>query len=64
MRQAPRILENDGDRLMNQALGTLFKEKDAVLIIKWKEIFERMEKGIDRAEDVGNIIEGIIVSEA
>jgi len=49
---------------MNQALGTLFKEKDAILIIKWKEIFERMEKAIDKAEDVGNIIEGIIVSEA
>ena len=54
-------LENDGDAILRSALGRLFKESDAVLVIKWKEIFERLEKATDRCEAVANIIEGIVI---
>jgi uncharacterized protein len=55
-------LESEGDDLMRSALSRLFKEGDALLIIKWKEIFERLEKAVDRCEDVANIIEGVVLA--
>jgi uncharacterized protein len=55
-------LENRGDEILRSALMRLFKEKDPILIIKWKEIFERLEKAVDRCEDVANIIEGVVIS--
>jgi uncharacterized protein Yka (UPF0111/DUF47 family) len=55
-------LENRGDEILRSALMRLFKENDPILIIKWKEIFERLEKAVDRCEDVANIIEGVVIS--
>jgi uncharacterized protein Yka (UPF0111/DUF47 family) len=55
-------LENEGDIIHRSAIVNLFKETDAVLIIKWKEIFDRLERAIDRCEDVANIIEGVVIS--
>jgi predicted phosphate transport protein (TIGR00153 family) len=55
-------LENDGDTILRAALTRLFKEEEnAVQIIKWKEIFERLEKATDRCEEVANIIEKIVI---
>lgn len=54
-------LENDGDAVLRAALVRLFREQDAVLIIKWKEIFERLEKATDRCEAVANIIQGVVI---
>lgn len=55
-------LESKGDEVLRSALLRLFKENEPILIIKWKEIFERLEKAIDRCEDVANIIEGVVIS--
>lgn len=60
--QAIHQLEHEGDEVLREALRRLFQEKDAVLIIKWKDIFERLEKSTDRADTVANIIEGIVIS--
>lgn len=55
-------LENEGDYVLRTAMARLFeREKDAVELIKWKDIFERIEESIDVCEDVSNIIEGIVV---
>ena len=55
-------LENEGDYIMRQAIARLFeREKDAVELIKQKEILERVEEGLDTCEDVSNIVEGIIL---
>lgn len=55
-------LENEGDDILKAALVRLFREEtNAVLIIKWKEIFERLEKATDRCEAVANIIEGVVI---
>lgn len=54
-------LENRGDDILRSALARLFKESDAVLVIKWKEIYERLEKATDRCEAVANIIEGVVI---
>lgn len=54
--------ENDGDELLRAALVRLFKtETDPVMIMKWKEIFERLEKATDRCQEVANIISGIVI---
>ncbi len=55
-------LENDGDVILRTALTRLFREEtNAILVIKWKEIFERLEKATDRCEEVANIIEKIMI---
>ena len=58
-------LENEADRAHQAAVQSLFKEeKDAVVIIKWKEIFDFLEQATDRCEDVANVIEGVVVKHA
>ncbi|MGA2331228.1 MAG: DUF47 family protein [Syntrophales bacterium] len=58
-------LENEGDIVLRTAMVDLFDhEKDAIELIKWKEIFERIEEALDVCEDVSNIIEGIVLKHA
>lgn len=55
-------LENEGDTILRAALAQLFKEEDRlILVVKWREIYQRLERAIDRCEDVANIIEGIVI---
>jgi uncharacterized protein len=55
-------LENDGDRVVRQALASLFERGiDPMLVIRWKDIFERLEDGIDSTEKAANILEGIVI---
>ena len=54
--------ENEADQILRSSLARLFKEeKEPILVIKWKEISERLEKATDRCEDVANIVEGIVI---
>jgi len=58
-------LENEGDIVMRMTMTRLFEqEKDPIELIKWKEIFERIEEAIDVCEDVSNIVEGIVLKHA
>jgi predicted phosphate transport protein (TIGR00153 family) len=55
-------LENEADAILRRSVARLFKEeKDPIMIIKWKEIYENLENASDRCEDVANIIEGVIL---
>jgi uncharacterized protein Yka (UPF0111/DUF47 family) len=55
-------LENDADRLFQIAIATLFDNvKDPIDVIKRKEIIETLEVATDKAEDVANVLESIIV---
>jgi len=54
-------LENEGDMLLRKATAELFKRKDAVEIIKIKELYDDMEAAIDRCEDVADVIGDILV---
>jgi len=54
-------LENQADDILREAIQRLFNEGEAMLLIKWKEIFERLEKAVDRCEDVASVIEGIMI---
>jgi uncharacterized protein len=56
-------LENEGDRLMQHALAALFDapNPDPVEIIKWKDIFQILEKATDRCEDVADALQTVVV---
>jgi predicted phosphate transport protein (TIGR00153 family) len=54
--------EKKGDEILRSALARLFREeKDPILVIKWKGIFERLERASDSCEKVADIIEGIVI---
>jgi predicted phosphate transport protein (TIGR00153 family) len=55
-------LENEGDRITREALASLFRGGiDPMVVIKWKDIFDRLEHAIDACEHAANILEGIVV---
>jgi predicted phosphate transport protein (TIGR00153 family) len=55
-------LENEGDRMLRSALASLFERGiDPMMVIRWKDIFERLEDAIDSTETAVNILEGIII---
>jgi hypothetical protein len=55
-------IENRIDRIYRDALGKLVNgPNDPVLVIKWKDIYQLLEDASDRAEDIANILEGIVL---
>jgi len=55
-------LENDGDRITREAIAALFDNGiDPMVVIRWKDIYERLENAIDACETVANILEGIVI---
>lgn len=62
--QAVRELESKGDAIFRKAISQLFKENNAMDVIKWKEILARFEKAVNRTQDVANIIEEILIESA
>jgi hypothetical protein len=55
-------LENAADDVHDEALRRLFEEeKDALTVIKWKEMLDLLEEATDRCEDCANVLEGVVV---
>jgi predicted phosphate transport protein (TIGR00153 family) len=58
-------LENDGDRITREALAALFDGGvDPMVVIRWKDIYDRLEDAIDATEQVAYILEGIVLKNA
>jgi uncharacterized protein len=58
-------IENYGDSVYRAALAELFdKPNDIALVVKWREIYQKMEATIDGCEDIANILEGIALKYA
>jgi predicted phosphate transport protein (TIGR00153 family) len=58
-------LENEADRVCREAISRLFdEEKDPIQLIKWKEIYETLERATDKCEDAANILESVVVKNA
>ena len=58
-------LENVGDSMRDEMLGELFEnEKDPIVLIKWKEIYQDAETVLDICEDVAHIVDSILVKQA
>jgi predicted phosphate transport protein (TIGR00153 family) len=55
-------LENDGDRVTREAIASLFDNGiDPMVVIRWKDLFERLEEAIDATERVANLLSGIVI---
>jgi predicted phosphate transport protein (TIGR00153 family) len=55
-------LEHEGDRITREALAALFQEGvDPIVVIRWKDIFERLEQAIDSCKRASNVLQGIVV---
>jgi uncharacterized protein Yka (UPF0111/DUF47 family) len=55
-------LENEADRIGRSAVVDLFnKEKDPIMLIKLKEVYEFFEATIDSCEDVADVLQGVVV---
>lgn len=58
-------LENQADTLTRKTMAKLFKRgNDPLTVLKWKEIIDLIEDATDRAEDVANVIEGVVLEHA
>ncbi|WP_437920123.1 DUF47 domain-containing protein [Sphingobacterium sp. LRF_L2] len=58
-------VENKADYIFDKAVGELFEyEKDAITLIKNKEVLSAMEDATDKCEDVANVLESILVKNA
>ena len=58
-------LENEGDRLLREGLTALFEGGvDPMVVIRWKDIFERVEDGIDACDRVAHLLHGLSVKQA
>jgi uncharacterized protein len=58
-------LENDGDRISREAVAALFDGGiDPMVVIRWKDIYDRLEAAIDATEKVANILEGVVIKNA
>ncbi|MDP1834731.1 MAG: DUF47 family protein [Chlamydiales bacterium] len=59
---AIKHLENEAGDILHRAIARLFDEEpETRTVIKWKEIYDKLEGAIDRCEDVAGIIEGVIL---
>lgn len=55
-------LENEADAVAQQAIANLFQgEMDAINLIKIKELLEFLERATDKAEDVANVLETVVL---
>lgn len=55
-------LEEEADAIYHESLGRLFDtETNAIELIKWKEIYDNLERCVDQAEDVANVLESISI---
>lgn len=58
-------MENQADYVFDMAVADLFKnEKDAIELIKMKEVLSALETATDKCEDAANVMESIIVKNA
>jgi uncharacterized protein Yka (UPF0111/DUF47 family) len=57
-------LENEGDRISRDAIGSLFDEGvDPLFVIRWKDIYAALENAIDACETVAHHLEGIALKQ-
>jgi hypothetical protein len=55
-------VENQADDLYHAVISDLFEnEKDAIELIKKKEVLQTMERASDRMEDVADVLKTIII---
>ena len=63
--QLVKELEEEGDAIYHEAVGSLFDGgEDPIEVMKWKEIYDTLERTLDQCEDVANTLESIALKNA
>jgi uncharacterized protein Yka (UPF0111/DUF47 family) len=59
-------LEDEGDQVLRDALASLFRDEriDPLIVIRWKDIYEALERALDACETAANVIGNILVKNA
>ncbi|MBW3592729.1 MAG: DUF47 family protein [Actinobacteria bacterium] len=59
-------MEDEGDRVVRDAIAALFQDPriDPLIVIRWKDIFDGLERAIDSCETVANVVGNIVVKNA
>jgi len=59
-------LEDEGDRILRDALGALFRDEgiDPLIVIRWKDIYEALERALDACETAAHVLTNIVVKNA
>lgn len=57
-----QAIESEADRLMNDLLREIYRgETDARSVVFWKDIYELLEKGVDRCRDAGYVVFHVVL---
>ena len=58
--------EDDGDRVLRDAIAALFRDDriDPLTVIRWKDIYEGLERAMDATETAANVLANIVVKNA
>ena len=61
-----KSLEDEGDRILRDALAAIFRGDgiDPLIVIRWKDIYEALERALDACETAANVIANIVVKNA
>jgi predicted phosphate transport protein (TIGR00153 family) len=61
-----KAFEDEGDRILRDALASLFRDDriDPLVVIRWKDIYEALERALDACETAANVIANIVVKNA
>ena len=61
-----KAFEDEGDRVLRDALAALFRDEgiDPLIVIRWKDIYEALERALDACETAANVIANIVVKNA
>ena len=59
-------LEDEGDQVLRDALASLFRDEgiDPLIVIRWKDIYEALERALDACETAANVVANILVKNA
>ncbi len=59
-------LEDEGDGILRDALASLFRDEriDPLIVIRWKDIYEGLERALDACETAANVVANIVVKNA
>jgi uncharacterized protein Yka (UPF0111/DUF47 family) len=58
-----KLHEDEGDRVLREGLAALFRDEgiDPLIVIRWKDIYEGLERALDACETAANVIANILV---
>ena len=58
-----KAFEDEGDRVLRDALAALFRDEgiDPLIVIRWKDIYEALERALDACETAANVVANILV---